>query len=62
VRIVVDPELCVGHAQCSSVSPKVYELDSEGYCAVSGRVVPVEDEHDARLGAAACPERAISLL
>ena len=49
VRISVDQGKCAGHARCFATAPEVYPIDDE----LAGQ---------ARLGAAACPERAITLL
>ena len=61
MRIVVDKDLCAGHGQCAAVAPEVYDLDSDGYCAVTELSVPAELEVEARRGAASCPERAITV-
>lgn len=59
--IKVDSALCAGHARCNAVAPEVYELDDDGFCdGTRLRVVP-EFAETARLGAANCPERAISI-
>jgi ferredoxin len=39
----------------------LYELDSEGYCSVDGKLVTAELQKQARLGARSCPEKAITL-
>jgi ferredoxin len=62
VKIVVDSGLCSGHARCNAVAPELYELDSNGYCSIGELDVPAALEHQAREGAAACPERAISII
>lgn len=62
MKIVVDNSKCTGHARCAATSPEVYELDDLGYVAFSEQEVPVGAEDAARAGAAACPERAITLL
>ncbi|HEY1280827.1 MAG TPA: ferredoxin [Acidimicrobiales bacterium] len=63
MRVQVDRGLCTGHARCHAVAPDVYELDDLGYNAADGTVVvPTGREEAARLGAAACPERAIHIL
>ncbi len=59
--VTVDVEKCTGHARCNAASPAVYTLDSDGYLAVRNYEVPAGQESLAREGAAACPERAISI-
>jgi ferredoxin len=61
VRVSVDPDKCNGHAQCNFAGPDVYELDDDGYCVVRDLPVPTELERQARDGAAACPELAITV-
>lgn len=61
MKIVVDSSKCQGHAQCHATAEAVYPLDDEGYVAITELEVAPELEELARRGAAACPERAISL-
>jgi ferredoxin len=61
VRIRVDPELCTGHALCQLHGPDVYVLDDLGYNTTSNRAVPPELWEQARKGALACPEGAITI-
>jgi ferredoxin len=34
MRIVVDLELCQGHAQCEDVAPDIFEVDDNGFARV----------------------------
>jgi ferredoxin len=63
VRIAVDQSKCAGHARCFATAPQVFPIDDDGYTALDG-IVEIDDElaERARLGAAACPERVITLL
>jgi ferredoxin len=60
VRVEVDQKACVGHGQCAATSPDVYELDADGFCLPEVSV-PEGAEEDAREGAYACPENAITV-
>lgn len=64
MRYVVDTALCCGHGQCAAAAPGVFALDDEGFNADVGRTVdvPVGSEAEARTGALACPESAITTL
>lgn len=62
MRVRVDRALCEGHARCWSTLPEVYELDDDGYSAVTEVDVPERLEQAARRGASSCPERAISVV
>ncbi|MBV9660937.1 MAG: ferredoxin [Acidimicrobiales bacterium] len=63
MKVHVDDSRCTGHARCNAVSPEFYELDELGYNAWRGKSieVPPEREDEARRGAAACPELAITI-
>jgi ferredoxin len=61
MRIHVDSKRCVGHAQCAVNGPDVFALDDFGYVqAPTGEIAP-ELVDQAKRGAEACPERAITL-
>lgn len=61
MKISVDNDKCTGHARCAALSPDLYELDDNGYCALTVLEVPAGLESDARAGADACPEHAITI-
>jgi ferredoxin len=61
VKVRVDSDKCTGHARCNANGPDVYSLDDLGYCRIEVAEVPEGLERQARDGAAACPERAITL-
>jgi len=62
MKIIVNPTLCSGHARCASVAPEVYELNDDGYVGFAEKDVPPGLEAQARRGARACPERAITVI
>jgi ferredoxin len=41
-------------------APDVFQLDEHGYNMMDGKTVPPGREEEARIGASACPETAIS--
>ena len=61
MKIVVDKSRCSGHARCAATAPDLYELDDLGYVAIDELEVPAGMEKQAQDGAAACPERAITV-
>jgi ferredoxin len=61
VRATVDTATCVGHARCNAVAPDVYELDDDGYVVAPDGEVPAVLHGQARAGADACPERALTV-
>ena len=62
MRIVVDADRCQGHARCQAEGPDVYVLDDLGYNSTSIDSVPHELRTQARRGAQACPEYAITII
>jgi ferredoxin len=61
VKIRVDAELCSGHARCAAHAPEVFVLDELGYNTTDVDDVPPELQEQARQGAMACPEMAITI-
>ena len=62
VRIRVHPGLCEGWGNCHRFAAAVYPLDREGHVDLHLLEVPAELAREARLGAAACPEKAITII
>lgn len=64
MKVKVDRELCAGHALCNAQGgDEVYPLDAIGYNSLNGIVdIAAGHEDAARRGAAACPERAITII
>lgn len=62
VRVRTHPSVCNGWGQCHRWAPDVYLLDGDGYIDVHVVDVPPEHVAAAELGAAACPERAITIV
>jgi ferredoxin len=62
VRIAVDNGKCSGHARCNATAPRVYPIDDDGYVFLHGETAVDETlRAQAEAGAAACPERAITV-
>jgi len=61
MKVTVNTAACTGHARCNAAAPEVYELDDNGFCALTVLDVAPELEDAAARGAEACPERAISV-
>ena len=72
IKIVVEPDLCIGAASCVTIKPTYYQLNMENKAviadpqqpdteAVYSRDVEVSDTdfEDILLGAQSCPTRAI---
>ncbi|MGW4338446.1 ferredoxin [Rhodococcus koreensis] len=62
MKIMVDKGACQGHGRCAAFAPDLYDLDDDGYCAVTELQVPTGQEPDAVAGEGSCPERAITLI
>jgi len=72
IKIVVDPDLCIGAASCVVVSPETFRMNEDNKAVVLDhgkdgnvyeREVEVTDEELAniKLGAESCPTLAISI-
>jgi ferredoxin len=61
MKITIDTKLCSGHARCAAAAPELFELDDSGYALPLDGEVPAGHEQEAREGAWACPERAITV-
>ncbi len=62
MRISVDRERCQGHSMCVILAPEIYTVTDDGYNEQDDFDVTVGQEDQARRGAGACPERAITLI
>lgn len=61
MKLRLERDKCVGHAQCYAVDPDLFLIDDSGYSILEDHVVAPEDEQTARNGVAACPELALIL-
>lgn len=61
VLVRTHPGLCLGWGNCHRFAPYIYPLDAEGKVDIERLAVSAEHAHDAWLGAAACPEGAITV-
>jgi ferredoxin len=55
ITVVVDDELCAGHARCNALGPENYAVYEAGYCPVTATTVDVVLLDAARRGAARLP-------
>ncbi len=62
VRAICDKSICQGHGRCEAMAPEIYKLDDNGYHALEEIEVPAGLEDQARLGAASCPEEALTIV
>ncbi len=58
VRLIVDPDGCIGSGECVALEPDVMELDQQGIAEV---IVPELDEERAKQLCDTCPVGAISI-
>ena len=58
VRLIVDPDLCIGSAECVGLDPEAVELDEHGTARI---IVPELDEERARQICDACPVGALTV-
>jgi ferredoxin len=57
VRVNVDPDACIGSAECVAFDPEAIELDEHGMARM---LVPELEEERARLLCDTCPVGALS--
>ena len=63
MKVQIDAERCQGHGRCYDLAPDLFGDDEEGFGQVLGDgTVSPDQEREARLAVANCPERAIELL
>ena len=63
MKVQINSQLCQGHGRCYDLAPDLFGDDDEGYGQVLGDgILPADEEQDARLAVANCPERAIELI
>ena len=63
MKIAVDEDRCQGHSRCMALAPELFEVDDYGVSSVRiDGEVPAGLEEKARLAAANCPERAITIV
>ncbi|MFY9886664.1 MAG: ferredoxin [Streptosporangiaceae bacterium] len=63
MKLQINPKLCQGHGRCYDLAPDLFGDDDEGFGMVlADGVVPPENDREARLAVANCPERAIALV
>ncbi|MFJ9381966.1 ferredoxin [Streptomyces sp. NPDC101455] len=61
MRIIVDPEHCVGAGQCALTAPTLFTQDSQGLVTALQNQLAPTDEQAAREAAQLCPAQAIHL-
>ena len=62
MRVMIDPELCQGHAMCSLACPELFLLsDEDGHAYVLDENVPPAFEDAVEQAVRSCPEGTISL-
>ena len=62
MKVLVQEGKCQGHARCLAEGPDVYELDELGYNTTNIDDVPAHLVDQARRGALACPEQALTVV
>jgi ferredoxin len=63
VKVRIDTERCQGHGRCYDLAADLFGDDDEGFGQVLGDgTVSADQEREARLAVANCPERAVELL
>jgi ferredoxin len=61
MKVIVDPDVCVGTGSCQSICPEVFEVGARGVAEVKLDAIPAELEESCREAAKACPVEAIKI-
>lgn len=61
MKLRIDEEACTGHGRCYVLAPELFEPDDYGHGSLLAAEVPEGLADQARLAAANCPERAITV-
>lgn len=61
MKLRIDADACTGHGRCYSLAPELFDADEYGHGTVLHEDVPDELAEKARVAAANCPERAITI-
>lgn len=61
MKLRLEREKCVGHAQCFAADEDLFPLDDAGYSSLTTTEIAPQDVERARAGVYACPERALVL-
>ncbi len=62
MRVIIDWDLCRGHAQCMGEVPEVFEVDQEGKLTVLQEEPPALLEARLEIAARYCPTGAIRIV
>jgi sterol 14-demethylase len=62
VRIVVDRDLCQGHASCEGEAPEVFSVSKEGDLTILQPEPPEELRQKVELAVKYCPTHALSII
>lgn len=61
MKVRLERDKCVGHAQCYAADPDLFPIDDSGYSILEEHEVAPGDEQATRDGVVACPELALVL-
>ncbi len=62
IRIVLDPERCIGQSMCEAIVPEIFEVRDDGKAYVTQMTVGDEWLRELQQAVSECPTRAISLV
>lgn len=62
MKVIVDPDICMGCGICEGIQPDVFSLGAEPYAVVLLDPVPEKYRADVEEAVEQCPEEAISIV
>ena len=61
MKVIIDPEACIGCAACEGICPEVFEMTDDDQAIAKSDQVPEAFEEACREAAESCPVDAISI-
>lgn len=61
MKILLDTGACTGHGRCYALSPHAFTPDEIGHCDIVVAEPTPEQEAQARIAVASCPEEALRI-
>lgn len=62
MKVIVDPDICLGCGVCESIAPDIFSLGDEVYALVIMNPVPEQMRDVVDEAIAECPEEAIRII
>lgn len=61
MKVIADPDRCVGNGICEGILPAVFEVGDDGFVIVHNERIGANDADKVRQAASSCPTEALRL-